>query len=840
MDRLEKDGVLSDPQVRDALLAVPREVIVPRGYVRLNEVVGTSESVWRFLDGHHPADRAQWLEALHGEDSLMVQLPGEDPRTTPRGRIVVGGGFASMTTAAVGSVRLLQPLGLQPGMRLLEAGTGPGLVTALACHILGDQHVTSLEVDPAMAAGAREHLARAGYRPRLLCTDALGGVEGEQFDRIVLGFSTRQVPATLLDQLAPGGVLFGCVNSGSGSWPASVLVHRTGDGVEAVIAPWPGSGTARAAGQDWYTAPAAPGPMDRERWSDVALPERTGQGAGFWLAAGHMLGLVRGTDPEGGGWTLHHPASESVTVATRPDGSSRWHVAAGGPVEVWKQVEELHRRWQDAGAPDRYRLDLTDPNRQRVSSGSSAHALTWTLPAARSSSPDTGDHEQVGAAAPGRESTAGRAAVPAQAPASGSDDVGSTAAWPKNFRRWLAGEECSMCATPDHDDIGWGLRYMRGIYLDAYLWRSGRVRGYTVVRWKGSRHVADPTELSEEEAAGFWRELLAVGEALKRHYEPLKLNIELLGNVVPHLHAHMYPRTVDDPAPGGPMPWAFLDEGHQDEAQLAADVQALRLLIGQDAGSAPVREREEVKAADPGTDRATKAAQQTMTGPGAGALVHQWRIAPREYERQEDRRGRRHAFLELDPLRTALLVIDVVPFSDGPYLRGIVPQVNWIADVLRQAGGLVYWVLPGTGERRPVREEFFGTEVAEMFRVSGGAGPLPARLLDGLAVDEERDVLLEKTGTSALFPGSSDLLQLLQQRDITTLVLCGTVTSVCVESTARDAAELGYRIIVVADGCADGTDDAHNASLRALYRSFGDVRPAAEVLGLIGAGSPSR
>ncbi|MBF9071854.1 histidine triad (HIT) protein [Streptacidiphilus sp. NEAU-YB345] len=122
-----------------------------------------------------------------------------------------------------------------------------------------------------------------------------------------------------------------------------------------------------------------------------------------------------------------------------------------------------------------------------------------------------------------------------------------------------------MCATPDEDDIGWGIRFFAGTYLDAYLWRSGRIRGYTVARWKRPRHVADPTELNEQEAAGFWRELLIVGDILKQHYEPLKLNIALFGNVLPHLHAHVIPRTLDD--------------GGQDEQQVAADTLALRALL---------------------------------------------------------------------------------------------------------------------------------------------------------------------------------------------------------------------------------------------------------------------
>ncbi len=52
----------------------------------------------------------------------------------------------------------------------------------------------------------------------------------------------------------------------------------------------------------------------------------------------------------------------------------------------------------------------------------------------------------------------------------------------------------------------------------------------------------------------------------------------------------------------------------------------------------------------------------------------------------------------------------------------------------------------------------------------------------------------------------------------------------CCESSARDACTLGYRVIMIADANATGRDCDHNATLRTIYRSFGDVRPTAEVL----------
>ena len=75
---------------------------------------------------------------------------------------------------------------------------------------------------------------------------------------------------------------------------------------------------------------------------------------------------------------------------------------------------------------------------------------------------------------------------------------------------------------PDED--GHGIRVLAGRYSDAYLQRASWQPGYTIVVWRG-RHVAEPTELDEEEAGGYWREVLRVASALERHYRPVKLNL---------------------------------------------------------------------------------------------------------------------------------------------------------------------------------------------------------------------------------------------------------------------------------------------------------------------------
>ncbi len=214
--------------------------------------------------------------------------------------------------------------------------------------------------------------------------------------------------------------------------------------------------------------------------------------------------------------------------------------------------------------------------------------------------------------------------------------------------------------------------------------------------------------------------------------------------------------------------------------------------------------------------------------------VHSWMIEEREYARQESRRGRRHAFVHLEPARTALVVIDMVPFfvAESAYCRGIVPNISRIARHLRAAGGTVAWVLPGAGERSAVSDEFFGAGIAEMFRRSGGQGPLAQRLWHEFEVAPQ-DLLVEKTAASAFFPGRCPLPELLRARDVDTVLITGTVTNVCCESSARDASTLGLRVIMLADGNAARRDQDHNATLHTVYRTFGDVRTTDEVIAMI-------
>ncbi len=150
--------------------------------------------------------------------------------------------------------------------------------------------------------------------------------------------------------------------------------------------------------------------------------------------------------------------------------------------------------------------------------------------------------------------------------------------WPASFYVLKRGEGCPMCEQGRPDETGYGARIFAGQVSDAYLHRAGIQRGYTISIWRG-RHVAEPTELSEEEASTYWLELLRVGRALEQHLEPVKLNYDLLGNALPHLHTHVITRYADDPRPGWPFPFPEDEPPPHPHDEFRADVQALRALF---------------------------------------------------------------------------------------------------------------------------------------------------------------------------------------------------------------------------------------------------------------------
>ncbi len=64
------------------------------------------------------------------------------------------------------------------------------------------------------------------------------------------------------------------------------------------------------------------------------------------------------------------------------------------------------------------------------------------------------------------------------------------------------------------------------------------------------KHVIELYELKDDELLGLMKEVQCYAKALKRVTVAVKINYEIHGNTIPHLHAHLYPRYMDDPFPG--------------------------------------------------------------------------------------------------------------------------------------------------------------------------------------------------------------------------------------------------------------------------------------------------
>ena len=198
------------------------------------------------------------------------------------------------------------------------------------------------------------------------------------------------------------------------------------------------------------------------------------------------------------------------------------------------------------------------------------------------------------------------------------------------------------------------------------------------------------------------------------------------------------------------------------------------------------------------------------------------------------RRGSEHCFADLDPARTALVVIDLqhafmndaVGHAVVPAARDIVPAVNRLAAAVRRNGGGVFWVKMTHDERCfaewSVAYEMPTPELRDKRIAALSEGTLGHELWPDLELRPE-DEIVKKYRYSAFMPGTSDLPDRLRARGFDMVLITGTVTNVCCESSARDANMTNFRTIMVSDGNAALSQAEHDASLTAFYNTFGDV-----------------
>jgi ureidoacrylate peracid hydrolase len=220
--------------------------------------------------------------------------------------------------------------------------------------------------------------------------------------------------------------------------------------------------------------------------------------------------------------------------------------------------------------------------------------------------------------------------------------------------------------------------------------------------------------------------------------------------------------------------------------------------------------------------------------------MHKVTVRQEIIDRVLARRGRYHWFEELDPRRTALVIVDMQELfcapgapAEVPGSRDIVEPINRLTADLRKIGVPVIWVLHANsqGGGRSDWELFFNFVVADKVREKTlkSLAPGNQKVWSGLTVDAA-DTTVIKNRYSALIPGSSSLERLLRSLDIDTVLVAGTKTNICCEATARDAMMLDFKVVMVSDCCAALSDDEHRAALENIIQQFGDVMTGDEVL----------
>jgi len=201
-------------------------------------------------------------------------------------------------------------------------------------------------------------------------------------------------------------------------------------------------------------------------------------------------------------------------------------------------------------------------------------------------------------------------------------------------------------------------------------------------------------------------------------------------------------------------------------------------------------------------------------------------------------------FADIDRVRTALIAMDMQnaftvagQVFANPHACDIIPNVNRLAAATRAAAGTVFWTRQTISDQAPYAYPAwqFDARIPMVKKAMAALreGADGHRLHEAMQVQPE-DLVVNKFRYSAFIANASELHELLQRRGIDTLIIAGTLTNVCCESSARDANMLGYKILFASDATAAVTDEEHNAALLNLCLNFADVRPTEALLSLLG------
>ncbi|WP_307813124.1 protein-L-isoaspartate(D-aspartate) O-methyltransferase [Streptomyces sp. N35] len=364
VDGLIKQGDLN-VRWREVFLRAARADYVP------DLIWENNSGRWRQIDRR--TEPKEWFARVHSPDYVVLQL--DDGQADGPRQMTCSSSMPSANAA------LLEAADLAPGMRVCEAGGGYGWMAALLCALVGDAHVTTIELDPGLAREGQMHLHAARVHPHVVRGDAARGYpRGAPYDRIVSTMAVRRVPTAWLRQ-APGGLIvtplhtplagYGLLRLDVADDGRSASGHFVGD----VAFMW--SRPQRPA--NW---PPATEPI---RESTTLLdPEAIARDPRIRFALGLRLPDVSY------GWRFDAgERHETLRVRLHDDAGSRavafCHgprtVYQSGPRNLWDELEAAYAWYETAGSPARHEFEVTvraahgRHNIRHLPTGES-----WTLP----------------------------------------------------------------------------------------------------------------------------------------------------------------------------------------------------------------------------------------------------------------------------------------------------------------------------------------------------------------------------------------------------------------------------------------------------------------------------
>jgi protein-L-isoaspartate(D-aspartate) O-methyltransferase len=326
-----------------AVEAVPRHLFVPDTIWQVDDSLGG-----RLVPLRRDEFPDRWLRHVYGDEAVETQV--DDGRPAADG---TGWEVTSSSSQPSVMVQMLRALDIEPGMRVLEIGTGTGWNAALLAQRVGASNVTTIEIDPGVAAHARAVLDRTGFgQVTSVVGDGTDGwAAGAPYDRVIATAGASSVPWAWAAQTVRGGRLVVPVTN---TYQPLGIVAFDVDGQRATGRIGRPADFMGLRSQRTQRVPGGGGRADQVGTTDLHPYEWAGRrngatGVGIRLGNGIHRTYEPITDDSGVLW-LRDPVNDSWASVDTGVGPPYAVEQAGGR-RLFDEVAAAYRWWVDAGSP---------------------------------------------------------------------------------------------------------------------------------------------------------------------------------------------------------------------------------------------------------------------------------------------------------------------------------------------------------------------------------------------------------------------------------------------------------------------------------------------------------